>query len=91
MTSGNEGTDVMRIVTFLLEIIIVLLIIVCLYQVYFNTASSGISNNNKELITNNVKGILNNVSNKTSLNHSKKDEQEIEKEIDNLMEKYNIN
>jgi len=77
----------MKILTFLLEITIVLVIILCLYYAYLGMMESSITNNNEELITEKAKNILNNVSDKTSLDNSKKTEEDINK----LMKKYNIN
>lgn len=79
----------MKMLTFLLEMIIVLAIIVFLYQAYFNTTKSGTTGNNEELITEDFKDMLNDVSDKYSLNN-KKTEEKIENRINSLMKKYNI-
>ena len=77
----------MRILTVLLEMIIVLVIILCLYHAYFNMMKSNVRNNDGELITEKAKTILNNVYDTTSSDNSKKTEEDINK----LIEKYNIN
>ncbi len=85
----------MRIGTFLLEMIIVLAIIFCLYHAYFNSRKSAITNDNGELITKDVKGILNDVSTLSAVSAANstgdKTKKDIEKKVNRLMKKYNIN
>lgn len=85
----------MRIGTFLLEMIIVLAIIFCLYHAYFNTRKSAITNDNGELITKDVKEMLNDVSTLSAVSAANstgdKTKKDIEKKVNRLMKKYNIN
>ena len=75
--------------------IIVLAIIFCLYHAYFNTRKSAITNDNGELITKDVKEMLNDVSTLSTVSAANstgaKTKKDIEKKVNRLMKKYNIN
>ena len=84
----------MRIGVFLLEMLIVIIIIFCLYNIYFTMNKSTITNDKGELITHNVTEILNDASTVSAVSSEKsvnKTKEEIEKKVNDLMKKYDIN
>lgn len=101
----------MRIGTLLLELLIVLAIIFCLYYISMNRTKSVLTNEQGQLITEDIKSIVNDanrisagaISQKRDLEtalrkgssrdiaRNEKEKKDLQKKINNMMRKYNIN
>lgn len=81
----------MRLGTFLLELIIVLAIIGMVYYVYLNKTKSSLLNEKGEVITKDVKELVDATSKLSSDNKDEKLKKEVEEKVDKLMKKYNLN
>lgn len=80
----------MKLVSFLLEMIIVLCIIFALYHFYFDKRTSNLFNDKGELITQDIKDIAQASSEISIEKDSKNLKKDVEKKVNRLMKKYNI-
>ena len=80
----------MKIGTFILELIIVLVVIFCLYHILVTKPNASLSNEKEEMITKDVKEILNDTNKLAENSGDEKTKKEVEKKINKLMKTYNI-
>lgn len=81
----------MKILSFLLEITIVLAIVFALYHFYFDKKTSKFFNDKGELIVQDIKDIAQSSSEISFDKDSENLKKDVEKKVNKLMKKYNIN